>query len=91
MIVKILGLADFISIFSLIFVDFLPQKLVIIMGVYLILKGLFFTLISGDMVSMFDVGCGIYHFMATLGVSHWIITSIVVLFIFQKAFISFMS
>lgn len=91
MLLKILGFADFVAVFSLVFVDFLPKDLVVIMGIYLILKGLFFTLIGGNMISMLDAGAGIYHVMATYGFSHWIVTSIVVVFIFQKAFVSFMS
>ena len=91
MLVKVLGFADFVAVFSLVFIDYLPKSLVLIMGLYLLVKGVFFTLIGGSMVSLIDCCCGIYHVMAVFGFGHWIITFIVVTFIFQKAFISFVS
>ena len=91
MLLKFLALADFVAVFSLVLVNYLPHNMVIIMGIYLILKGLFFTLISGDFISMLDFACGIYHVLAVFGFSYWIITTIVAIYVLQKAFISFMS
>jgi len=91
MILKILGLADFTAAFSLMFFSYLPRNLVVVMGLYLIIKGLFFTLLGGNMVSMLDCAAGIYHVMATYGLGHWVLTSIIVIFVFQKAFVSFFS
>ena len=91
MLLKLLALADFVAVFSLILVNYLPHNLVIIMGIYLILKGLFFTLLGGDVINMLDFACGIYHVLAVFGFSHWIITTIVSLYVLQKSFASFFS
>ena len=91
MLLKLLALADFVAVFSLIFVNYLPHNLVIIMGIYLILKGLFFTLLGGDVVNMLDFTCGVYHVLTVFGFSYWFITAIVAIYVLQKAFISFFS
>ncbi|MEK6948158.1 MAG: hypothetical protein AABX19_02845 [Nanoarchaeota archaeon] len=91
MLLKVLALADFIAVFSLVLVNYLPHNLVIIMGIYLILKGLFFTLIGGNFISMLDFACGIYHVLAVFGFSYWLITTIVAVYVLQKSFVSFMS
>ncbi len=88
MLIKILGFADILTIIALLAASILPQPLVILMAVYLILKGIIFVTIGGNIIDILDVIAGFYIATASYGISHWIITSIVVIYLGQKAFIS---
>lgn len=88
MIVKILGFADILAIIALLAAKILPKQLVIIMALYLILKGLLFLIIGGSFTNLIDTSSGLYLVFAAYGISHWIPTTIVVIFILQKAIIS---
>ncbi len=88
MILKILGLADILAIMALLAATILPQKLVILMALYLIIKGLFFILTGGVFPSFFDIISGLYLVIASFGISHWIPTVVITLFLLQKAFFS---
>lgn len=88
MILKILGFADFLAIVALLSANILPKILVIIMAGYLIVKGLFFALTGGVFPSFFDILSGLYLIIAANGVTHWILTTFVTLFLIQKAFFS---
>ncbi|MBS3152125.1 hypothetical protein J4230_01805 [Candidatus Woesearchaeota archaeon] len=88
MIIKILALADILTIISLLGVSLLPQKLVLAMAIYLMLKGLVFILIGSLFPNFIDMLCGFYIIFAAFGITHWIPTVIVILFIGQKAFFS---
>lgn len=88
MLIKILGFADILAIIALLAASILPQPLVILMSIYLILKGIIFVTIGGNIIDVLDVIAGFYMAAASYGISHWIITSIVIIYLGQKAFIS---
>lgn len=88
MLLKLLGIIDILAIISLLAVNILPQPLVLFMALYLIIKGALFTIIGGQLPSLFDVVSGIYIAAASYGISHWIITVIIMIYIGQKAIIS---
>ncbi len=88
MILKLLGIADIFAIIALIASSILPQSILIFLGLYLIIKGLIFMLIGGPFPSFFDMSCGFYLISVSYGIEHWIPTTIVLLFLAQKAFIS---
>ena len=90
MLLKLMGIADVLAVIAMFLAAYLPQSLVIIMALYLILKGIFFTLM-GDMISLVDVFAGIYLASASFGASHWIMTLILTVIILQKAIVSIFS
>ena len=49
-----------------------------------------FAILGGNIISMLDFFCGVYHILAVFGLSYWIITTLVSVYILQKAFVSFM-
>ena len=90
MLLKLLGIADLLALIALFLATYLPQSLVIFMAIYLIAKGLIFTLM-GDLVSLADVFTGLYIISASYGISHWSITLIITILILQKSIISIFS
>lgn len=89
MIVKLFGFADLLAVIALLAASILPKELVIIMALYLIIKGVFFTITGGSYLpNLFDVFSGFYLVSAAFGFSHWILNVIVVIFLLQKAFVS---
>ena len=88
MIIKMLGFADLLSIVALLAASILPKSLITIMAAYLIIKGLFFVLTGGVFPSFFDILSGIYLVTAANGITHWIPTTLVVIFLLQKSFFS---
>ncbi len=89
MILKLLGFADILAIIALLAASILPKTLIIIMSIYLLVKGLFFLITGGNLITNFlDIVSGFYIIAASFGVSHWIATVIVGIFLLQKALIS---
>ncbi|MBI2148614.1 hypothetical protein HYU23_02950 [Candidatus Woesearchaeota archaeon] len=88
MIIKLLAFADTLSILALIGSSLLPQKIVLLMAIYLIIKGLAFILIGGLFPNFLDMLSGFYLIIVLFGISHWIITIAVIIFLGQKAFFS---
>lgn len=89
MILKLLAFADILAILALIGSSLLPQNIVILMGIYLIIKGLAFVLIGGSFANFFDMTVGFYLIIAAFGITNWIPTVLSILFLGQKAFLSF--
>lgn len=89
MLVKILGFADILAIIALLLATVLPRTLVIIMALYLIFKGIAFMLGGSPFPSFFDFTSGLYLAAASYGISHWIPTLAVIIFLIQKAVLSF--
>jgi len=92
MLVKILGIADLISIIlfwtSQVF-DFVPHKIIFIIALYFLIKGGIFLLFV-DIASILDVLSGIVIFASIyLGIP-WILTVIVTIYLLQKALFSLM-
>ncbi len=79
-----------LAILSLVLIEYLPKSLVIIMAVYLMIKGLFFSLI-GDSISLLDILSGLYFIAAVNGIFHWLFSIFVILFLLQKALPSVLS
>lgn len=88
MILKILAIADLLAIISLLATNVLPQVLVIIMAIYLIIKGLAFIIMGGLFPSILDMLSGLYLVLAVFGMSHWVFSVVVVIFLGQKAVLS---
>jgi len=95
MLIKILGIADItaalIFFISTIF-SFIPQKIIIIISVYLIIKGIIFAIML-DIASIIDIIAGTIilssiYVSATL--MHPIIVFIVCFFLIQKGIFSLM-
>ena len=84
MLLKVFGLADILSVLALSIAPVLPPSLVLIMALYLMLKGLIFSLM-GDMISLIDILIGFYILLVSAGLSQWIITLIASVYILQKA------
>ena len=91
MLIKILGILDVISVLMLIFASWLPQKLIIVMAVYLIIKGIYFSLMGGFFPNAIDSLVGFYLIVASAGISHWIPTVLIIIFMLQKALVSIFS
>ena len=89
MILKLFGFADILAIIALLAATILPQKLVLLMAIYLIIKGFLFVIMGGVFPNFFDILSGLYLAAASFGISYWIFTTVVVLFLAQKAFLSF--
>lgn len=81
---KLLALADAIVIVIILFALHFSQEFVLLGAVYLLAKGLFFILISRDIVSIFDVLCGFYVVLISVGLHFKIATIAAVLFLAQK-------
>ncbi len=90
MILKILGAIDLLIVISLITLEFLSPIILTILGIYLLIKSLFF-IITGDKLSMIEFLCGVYLIMAANEIFHWAITIIFSLYTLQKGFISVFS
>ena len=88
MIVKLLGFTDILAIVALLGASMLPQISVLIMGLYLIIKGVLFMILGGQLPNILDIICGFYIVTVSYGLSHWVINLIVILYIGQKAIIS---
>ncbi len=88
MIIKILAIADILAIIALLGSSLLPQNIIILMGLYLIIKGLVFTLLYRNIISFLDSVCGFYLILAAFSFAHWIPTTIVLIYLGQKAFFS---
>jgi hypothetical protein len=88
MIVKFLGFIDICAVAVLLFSPILPRRLVMIFALLLVAKGLFFAL-TGNLVSWLDFLSGVYFAVVAFGHPVKSITIIVLIFLAQKAFLSF--
>jgi hypothetical protein len=87
MIVKILGALDLVCVVAILFAAVLPQKMLILLAVYLMGKGGTFA-IGGDIVSYIDVVCGVYMLLLAFGIANLVISGIFVAYLGQKAVFS---
>jgi len=88
MLLKILAIGDILAIISLLGISILPSKFILIMGLYLVMKGVLFMILGGSVPSLLDAGCGIYIIAVAFGIMHWIPTTIVIIYLAQKALVS---
>lgn len=86
--VKLLGIVDLIAVVAILAGAHLPQKFIIYSAGYLIAKGGFFGM-TGSMLSWLDVVCGIFIILLAFGISFKIINMLILAFLIQKAFLSF--
>jgi len=87
MLIKILGAADILAVLSLFLAAVLPQAIIIILALYLIIKGFIFA-IMGNIPSLIDLMIGFYIILVSFGIYHWIPTLIAAIYILQKAIVS---
>ena len=88
MLVKILGLADVVAAIVILAAPILPTNILVYSAGYLIFKGGLFAL-SGNVISILDIICGIFTLLIAFDISHPIITLFVLVFLVQKVFFSF--
>jgi hypothetical protein len=88
---QLLGLFDTVCIIIFVLTQFfsIPDKALYIIGAYLIIKGVLFTVMSKDIASIIDLICGLYALSIVLGFFNPIITLIVILYLAQKVVFSF--
>ena len=79
-----MGFGDLICVLMILFTAIFPEQWVMYGAGYLIFKGGLFGFL-GDFASYFDVFSGFYMIFLSFGLSHAIISVIVLLFLFQKA------
>ena len=91
MLIKLMGIGDIIAAITAVIVaafpTVLPRAVVFYVAGYLIFKGGIFAF-SGNLISYFDVFCGIYIILLTYGISITIVTILVVFFLIQKNVLS---
>jgi hypothetical protein len=96
MMLKVLGLADIIAIVIFALNNFLDKtgwfsnKIVIIAGIYLLIKGFLFV-INLDFASFIDMACGLILVISGFTAIPYLISIIVVVFLLQKALFSFLN
>ncbi len=88
MIVKALGLFDMLAATILIFGTHAPERLMLYVAVYLIVKGALFAF-TGDIISVADIIIGGYAILIMNGHAWTLLTVISVLFLYQKGILSF--
>ena len=87
MIAKMLGFADLLSATTIIAAAHFPPVIVFFFAKYLLIKGGVFA-IMGNVVSMIDVGIGLYMLFIAFGHSHIILSFLAIIFLFQKGLFS---
>jgi len=94
---KVLGVADLITALAFFLNTFLdktdhwfPDKIIIILAIYLIIKGIFF-LVSLDFASIIDIICGIILILSIYMFIPLILSTVVLVFLLQKAIFSLIS
>ncbi len=90
MFIKFLGIVDLLAAAILLLSGVLPSEWVMIMAFYLLIKGGFF-LLTGDWMSILDVGAAVYFMFVASGWTTAIITALVVLFLLQKGAFSLLT
>ena len=87
-IIRVMGTADLIAGFIILFVTALPRQVALLTALYLITKGGIFAY-SGDKASFLDVFCGLYLIVASFGLEWPLLTILAGLWLLQKAIVSF--
>lgn len=90
MLIKLMGLADMLAVLALYASTFLPGYIIIIMAIYLMIKGLIFA-VMGNIVSLIDMLIGFYMILIIFGISYWIITLLFAAHLLQKSIVSVFS
>jgi len=85
--VRLMGVADFLSAFALLFAASLPLGIAWPLALYLIAKGGIFALM-GNRVSLVDALCGLYLIASVRGLSFAPLGVLGCLFLLQKAVFS---
>ena len=60
MFVKLLGIVDIMAALVLLMSGFIPAKVIVIVGIYLIIKGLLFNVLKINLVSIVDAIIGVF-------------------------------
>ncbi len=97
MIFKILGILDLIT--ALVFLinnwfdktlHWFPDKIVLVLAIYLIIKGIFF-LISLDFASIIDIICGIVIILSLYFTIPLLLAAIIFIYLLQKSILCLIS
>ena len=78
---------DLLAVIIVLLSPILPTKMVVYIAGFIIMKGLFFGM-TGNIMSMLDIVCGICIVLLAFKLVSTTIMIIVVLFLLQKAFLS---
>jgi len=87
MIIKIMGLIDIMLALMFFTLTALPRMFIFTAAVYLIVKGLIFSL-GEDIASYFDIAIGVYLLIAGFGFTLNIVSIVSAVFLAQKGLIS---
>ncbi|MBD3203378.1 hypothetical protein GF327_03730 [Candidatus Woesearchaeota archaeon] len=89
--IKMLGILDALCALVLVFSNFflIREIYFFLIGSYLLFKGVVFTILSKDPASILDILCGLYALSITLSIENGIVTTLVILYLGQKAAFSF--
>jgi hypothetical protein len=87
MILKLMGLLDFISGIVIFFSFLMPRKALLLVAVYLLFKGFLFGY-TGNITSWIDFICGIYVFILSFDVYFLILNISFAIYLVQKSFFS---
>ncbi len=84
MFARILGFGDLFAVLVILLHHFIPKMWA---AMFLILKGFLFVLMR-NLISWLDIFCGIYVIILSWGFSHWLPTTLAVIFLGQKGLLS---
>ena len=90
MIIKILGLIDFLCGFSIVFNDSVPSNIIRMLALILLGKGGLFAS-TGDIASYLDVLCAFYMLAMTLGFLNPAFSALAAIFLMQKAVLTLLT
>jgi hypothetical protein len=87
MILKAMGLMDFISGILIFFSFMMPRKVLLLVALYLLFKGFLFGY-TGNIISWIDFMCGVYVFIIAFDVYLLILNIGFAIYLVQKSFFS---
>lgn len=90
MLLIILTLIDLHTLFVLLFWEYLSPLYVFAGSSFILLKGIVFYAISGDLFSLIDLICGILMLFLLIGPLFSVITWVIALFLIYKIVLGFM-
>ena len=90
MLVKLLGLIDLAAVFAVLLSPLLPARVLLVLGIFIILKGFTFG-ITRSVMNILDIVCGLLIILMAFKITSLTIIILVTLFLLQKAFFSIIS
>ncbi len=90
MLVKLLGFIDLAAVFAVLLSSILPARVLLVLGIFIILKGFTFG-ITRSVMNILDIVCGLLIILMAFKITSLTIIILVTLFLLQKAFFSIIS